>query len=176
MFEISTTLVVVISALTLALGLAGALYFLRDQFGLLWWVVRSKVVAEVDVEPVAPHRFALRHLLQGSRLHRVCLKLHVSGPHGSVGLACKYKVSIAGQVVTEEVVGHGHFPPKPFDRRITLSLSSVETKGLDRHTQKCTIVLTDVASCAPDTEIVVAGEIRLSAGAEAQELTVLLRA
>ncbi|MBW2456059.1 MAG: hypothetical protein JRI68_16190, partial [Deltaproteobacteria bacterium] len=71
-------------ALILIIGFGGSLllggvtlYFLRDklQFGVLFWMIRAKVVAQADAAPMSPFAFTLRYVSQAAKLHRVCLKL-----------------------------------------------------------------------------------------------------
>jgi hypothetical protein len=164
---------------------AGLLYFKRDLFGPLFGMIRSKVVAEIDADPLEPYAFNLRHLSQKSRPHRVCVKLRLSGGgsysstgghSASVGLSCSYQVTIGGQVVTQEVIGYGSTPPRPFDRHIAATFfSSVSNTG-GGGTKTGTIILTKLDRCAPGTEIGVQGTFKLDPGTQAGPLVVSLRA
>ncbi len=165
--------------------MGGLLYFKRDLFGPLFWMIRSRAIAEVDADYQEPFAFTLRHLSQQSRPHRVCLKLNLSGPgsHSSagghsaqVGLSCSYQVTLGGQVIAQEVIGYGSSPPRPFDRHISATfLSSVSNTGAG-YTKKGTIILTELDRCAPGTEIVVTGTFKLDPATTVGSLTVSLRA
>ncbi len=175
MSEPPIALIVAIMVLIFVAGFGGTLYFQRDLFGLLLSMLRSKVVAEAEVESIEPHRFALRYLTQDSRPHRVCLKVHLWAESDSLSLACAYQVAVGGQAVAQEVIGYGRQPPPPFERHITRTFFSVQSKTLSRYTKKGTIILTEIEPCAPGTEIVVEGTIRLGPGTQAEQLSVSLR-
>jgi len=148
-------------------------------------MMKSRVVTEIDADPLEPFAFTLRYLSQESRPYRICLNLRLSGGgsysstggHSAhVGLSCSYQVTIGGQVVTQEVIGYGSTPPRPFDRHIAATFfSSVSNTG-GGHTKKGTIILTALGRCAPGTEIVVQGTFKLDPGTETGPLTVSLGA
>ncbi len=165
--------------------MGGLLVFKRDLFGPLFWMMRSRVVAEVDADPLAPFAFTLRHLSQKSRPHRLCLKLHLSGGgsysstgghSAQVGLSCSYQVTLGGQVIAQEVIGYGSSPPRPFDRHIRATFFSRVSSSGAGYTKRGTIILTALERCAPGTEIVVEGSCTLDPGTTAGALSVSLRA
>ena len=168
--------IVAISVLSFVLTMGVVVYFMRDLFGPLWSMLRSKVVAEVEVESQDPRRFVLRHVTRNSCPHRACLKLKMSGEDSFVGLCCDYQVIVGGQVVTKECVGYGQRPPHPFDRHITSTFFSVESRRPRAYSRKGTIILSDLEPCAPQTDIVVEGTIKLNPATRAGPMSVSLRA
>lgn len=85
---------------------AGVLYFMRDKLGLgnLVGMIRSRVVAQVDAAATAPFAFALRHVAQEPKRHRICLKFQLKTERGGtdgIGLKCTYRVTLGGAVVAK---------------------------------------------------------------------------
>jgi len=160
--------------------LVGLLFLFREHVKVLF----ARKVAEAEAEPQEPYAFALRYTSTKERPYRVCLgvRLHSSGTYSGggghtarTGLTCHYWVRVAGNVVADEVVGHGSNAPRPFDRHISTTYASTTISDGSSYTKKGYILLTELTPCAAGAEIVVKGTCKLADGTDATLLNIFLK-